>query len=196
MPKLILASASPRRKDLLQQIGVVPDVIDASDIDEQIIKREKPRQYVKRMAEEKARCVSGKYPKDFILAADTIVVCGSKILPKAKNAQQVAQYLTLLSGRQHTVMTAICVITPDGKLVTKVASSKIRFKSLSQEEVALYASCKEGEGKAGGYAIQGAADAFVKSINGSYSNVVGLPLYEVKNLLTGLGCPTPYSKKI
>lgn len=184
---LILASASPRRKDLLVQAGISPDKIESADIDETPKKDENPRQYALRMAVEKAEIIAAKHKNAFILAADTVVICRRKIMPKAEDAGQVEYCMKELSGRQHTVITAICIITPEQKQVAKISVTKIKFKTLTKGEISSYVKSREGIGKAGGYGIQGRADIFVKNINGSYSNVVGLPLYETKNLLEGLG---------
>jgi septum formation protein len=187
VPKLILASASPRRKDLLQQIGIVPDLIDPADIDESPLKNELPRQYAERIAEQKASAAALKHTSDFVLGADTVVTTGRRILPKAIDDAEVKKYLKLLSGKQHSVLTAICIISPDGKKSARVVTTKVKFKLLTQNEIDAYIKSGEGIGKAGGYAIQGLAGGFVKAINGSYSSVVGLPLFETKNILTGLG---------
>ncbi|PIR39877.1 MAG: septum formation protein Maf [Alphaproteobacteria bacterium CG11_big_fil_rev_8_21_14_0_20_39_49] len=187
MPKLILASASPRRKDLLQQVNIIPDIIEPSNIDESPLQNEIPKQYALRIAIGKAKEVSQKYQDDFVLSADTVVACGRRILPKAENDGQVAQCLKLLSGRQHTVISCVCLISPEGKLSNKVIETKVKFKRLGAKEINGYIESKEGIGKAGGYAIQGIAGGFVKSLNGSYSSVVGLPLYETLSMLEGTG---------
>jgi len=184
--KFILASSSARRKDLLDQIGVVPDEIIAADIDESPLKNELPRDYVVRVANEKALKVSENYKDDIVLAADTAVSCGRRILPKCESDEQVRMCMKLLSGRQHSVYSAVCVASPVG-VSRKIVATKVKFKSLSRQEIAEYIKTGEGIGKAGGYAIQGMAATFVKNINGSYSSVVGLPLYEVKNILNGIG---------
>jgi septum formation protein len=187
MPKLILASASPRRKDLLEQINVMADVIDPANIDENPLDKELPREYVVRIALEKTKFIAAKYKGDFVLGADTAVTCGRRVLPKAENDEQVANCLRLLSGRQHTVISSVCLISPDSKISNKVVETKVKFKRLSDKEVKDYIKSNEGIGKAGGYAIQGRAGAFVKSLNGSYSSVVGLPLYETMSILEGMG---------
>ncbi len=187
MSQLILASASPRRKDLLKQIGITPDLVAPADIDESPLKKELPRQYAMRIAEQKACIVAEKHVGTFVLGADTVVTTGSRILPKASDDAEVEKCLKLLSGKQHSVLTAVCVISPDGKKSTRIVTTKVKFKLLTNDEIALYIKCGEGVGKAGGYAIQGLAGGFVKAINGSYSSVVGLPLFEVKNMLSGLG---------
>lgn len=187
MPRLILASASPRRKDLLAQAGISPDLIVSADIDESPLKKELPRVYTMRMAQEKAHKVKQGYESAFIISADTVVSCGRTILPKAENTKQVQECLKILSGRSHTVLTAVCVINPEGKESLKIISTKVSFKRLSTAEIENYLKSNEGIGKAGGYAIQGLAGCFVNNINGSYSSIVGLPLCETVNMLTGLG---------
>lgn len=187
MPQLILASASARRLALLGQIGVTPDRVEPADIDETPHAKELPKVYAARMAREKATLVAAKNRENFVLAADTVVSCGRRILPKADNNEQVSACLKLLSGRSHTVITGVCVLNPDGKTAQRINMTKVMFKRLSEEEIKTYLESEEGLGKAGGYAIQGRAGAFVKHLNGSYSSVVGLPLYEAANLLTGLG---------
>ncbi len=188
---LILASSSPRRKELLLNIGISPDKIIAADINETPLKKELPRIYALRMAQSKALKIRALEKNSFILAADTIVTCGRTILPKAESAEMVQKCLEILSGRSHMVMTAICVINPDGRQAIKLVTARVVFKLLSKLEINKYVTNGEGIGKAGGYAIQGHAGCFVKTINGSYSSIVGLPLYETMNMLTGLG----YDKK-
>lgn len=186
MPKLILASASPRRKALLEQVGIVPYLIIPADIDETPHSKELPARYVERVALEKAKVIAAQHPGDYILSADTVVACGRRILPKAENDAQVQHCLALLSGRQHTVLTAVCVMAGD-KISQRLVTTKVAFKRLSPQEIQAYLTSNEGIGKAGGYAIQGRAGAFVRRINGSYSSVVGLPLCETGDLLAGLG---------
>jgi septum formation protein len=187
MSKLILASASPQRQELLKQIGITPDLVIPSEINETQLKNELPRQYAMRVAEQKAMAIAKSNPGDFILSADTIVYCGRKILPKANNDADVKKFLKALSGKQHSVLTAVCVISSAGKAAAKLVVTRVKFKVLSAAEIEVYIKSGEGIGKAGGYAIQGMAGAFVKNINGSYSGVVGLPLYETTNLLLGMG---------
>jgi septum formation protein len=181
----VLASASPRRAALLAQAGLVPARIVAPDVDETPRKQELPRLYALRMALAKAEDVAELESAAPILAADTVVVCGRRILPKAQDAGDVERCLRLLSGRRHQVMTALALIAPGMKPRTRVVTTRVAFKVLTAQEIADYVASGEGEGKAGGYAIQGRAEALVKSINGSYSNVVGLPLYETLGLLQG-----------
>ena len=189
--QLILASESPRRLALLTQIGIVPDRVCPAEIDEAVLPGELPRDHAARLAEQKAHAIASKRSdlssNALILAADTVVACGRRILPKAQTAEDAQDCLTLLSGRAHQVYTGVAVISQNGPLRHKVVRSKVRFKVLSDEESQTYIASEEWRGKAGGYAIQGRAAAFVKSINGSYSNIVGLPLYEVVQLLAGSG---------
>lgn len=184
---LILASASPRRTDLLKQVHIIPDKIIAAEIDESPLKGETPRDLAIRLAAAKAEAVRGKNPGTFILAADTVVACGRRILPKAENEKEARECLELLSGRRHHVYGGIALITPQGKSLQKLSDTVVQFKTLTREEIETYIISKEWQGKAGGYAIQGLAAAFVKSINGSYSNVVGLSVYDTVNLLGGAG---------
>ena len=182
---LILGSSSPRRLDLLRQVGVVPDKVIASKIGESIRLREKPIAYVKRMALEKSLCVKKKF-SDYLITADTIVVVGSRIIGKPENIDHAYECLKLLSGRKHRVYSAVTVSYLKKKL-TKTVCTFVQFKRLSRLEFDFYLSSNEWQGKAGAYAIQGLASRFVKKINGSYSNVVGLPALETLNLLSGLG---------
>lgn len=184
---LILASASPRRAALLAQAGIVPQRIIAADVDETPVKAELPRVYALRLACEKARRVALRDGAGFVLAADTVVAAGRRILPKAETPAAVETCLALLSGRRHQVITAVVLIAPDGRLHSRVVLTRVTFKRFSAGETAEYVASGEGLGKAGGYAIQGRAESFVRTINGSYSNVVGLPLYETLALLHGAG---------
>jgi septum formation protein len=193
--KLVLASASPRRLALLEQVGIVPNLLNPADLDETPKKRETPRRLSIRLAEEKARAVR-EAPlvkkldgKVFILAADTVVGLGRRILPKAEDRDQAYSCLTLLSGRSHWVYSTAALIGPDGRLRSRCSETKVRFKRLSQEDVETYLKTGDWRGKAGGYAIQGRAEAFVRMLTGSYSGVVGLPLHESINLLQGAGYP-------
>jgi len=177
---LILASASPRRLDLLKQSGIVPDEVIPAEIDETPHKNELPKAYVERMAREKYVVVAkNRHPSDTILAADTVVACGRRILGKPEDEAEARQFLELLSGRRHRVYTSVCV---NGRL--KTVMTVVRFKRLKSKEIDAYIASGEWRGKAGGYAIQGQAAAFIPAINGSYSNVVGLPLAETLGLLT------------
>jgi septum formation protein len=191
MSILVLASASPRRLDLLGQIGIVPDQIDPADIDETPHQGELPPGHVLRLAEAKARAVMPRHSDAFILAADTVVACGRRILPKAEDAATARACLTLLSGRRHRVYGGIAVVTPTGDIALRRVMSQIQFKRLSDAELQGYLDSGEWQGKAGGYAIQGLAAALIPWISGSYSNVVGLPLYETAQLLAGRGYRRP-----
>jgi nucleoside triphosphate pyrophosphatase len=188
---LVLASASPRRLELLRQIGIVPDAVDPADIDETPLPGELPPGHVLRLAEAKARAVRPRHPGAFILAADTVVACGRRILPKAENAATARACLALLSGRRHRVYGGIAVITPQGDIAQRRVLSQVGFKRLSEVELRGYLDSGEWQGKAGGYAIQGKAAALIPWISGSYSNVVGLPLYETAQLLAGRGYHVP-----
>lgn len=185
-PRLVLASSSPRRRDLLAQIGVTPDDIRSPDIDEEPRKGELPLPYAQRMASEKALAVA-RQDGEVILAGDTTVALGRRILPQASSEDDVAAFLRLLSGRRHRVHSAICVIDPDGTQRTRCATSQVRFKRLSGDEIAQYAASGEGIGKAGGYAIQGRAAGLIDFLSGSHSGVVGLPLFETRALLKAAG---------
>ena len=184
-PTLILASASPRRLALLEQVGVKPDRIIPSDIDESVLASELPRPHALRIATAKARALQAKPGVEgcVILSADTVVSVGRRILPKAEDDRTVATCLKLLSGRRHTVMTAVALIDAAGKLRTRICETKVAFRRLDEREIAEYCTSREGLGKAGGYAIQGHAAVFVRFISGSYSNVVGLPLMETFQML-------------
>ena len=186
---LILASESPRRLQLLAQVGIVPDRVLPAEIDESVVRGEQPRAHALRLATEKARRVQSEWngAPAFILAADTVVACGRRILPKAGDDDQVRSCLALLSGRRHQVMTAVALIAPDGRLRTRLAQTRVSMLRLTAMQVNAYVESREGVGKAGGYAIQGRAEAFVKEISGSYSNVVGLPLALTVALLAGAG---------
>jgi len=186
---LILASESPRRLQLLAQVGIVPDRVLPAEIDESVVRGEQPRAHAVRLATEKARRVQSEWngAPAFILAADTVVACGRRILPKAGDDDQVRSCLALLSGRRHQVMTAVALIAPDGRLRTRLAQTRVSMLRLTAMQVNAYVESREGVGKAGGYAIQGRAEAFVKEISGSYSNVVGLPLALTVALLAGAG---------
>jgi septum formation protein len=193
--KLVLASASPRRVALLERIGLAPDLLNPADVDETPQKRESPRRLALRLAEDKARAaldapqVKALGSNIFVLAADTVVGLGRRILPKAETIDEASDCLWLLSGRAHWVYSAICLIAPDGKTRTKISETKVRFKRFSKEDVETYLRSGEWRGKAGGYAIQGRAEAFVRMLQGSHSGVMGLPLHETLGLLQGAGYP-------
>ena len=187
--RLVLASASPRRLELLRQIGIEPDAVDPADIDEKVPKDELPPAHAKRLALAKAMAVRDRHPESFILAADTVVACGRRILPKAEDREAARRCLGLLSGRRHRVLGVIVVLAPDGRRGARLVRTIVTFQRLPEGRICAYLDSGEWMGKAGGYAIQGRAAAFVSAINGSYSNVVGLPLYESAQLLSGLGFP-------
>ncbi|NIA70833.1 septum formation protein Maf [Pelagibius litoralis] len=187
---LVLASASPRRLQLLQQIGMTPADIDPADIDETPRKRELPPAYAKRIAAAKADAVVARHGGAFVLAADTVVAVGRRILPKPEDEAAARACLTLLSGRRHRVLGAVVVQAPDGRRADVLVTTAVVFKRLCEAEIEDYLAGGEWRGKAGGYAIQGRAAAFIPRIIGSYPNVVGLPLVETRNLLTGLGYRT------
>lgn len=182
-PPVILASASPRRLELLAQLGIAPQAVIPAELDETPLPRELPPQLAQRLAQAKALAIAAMRPNELILAADTVVACGRRVLPKAETAAEVTDCLKLLSGRRHRVYGGLCLIAPDGKPRTKLVTSVVKFRRLSATEIAAYAADGEGIGKAGGYAIQGRAAAFVSFVSGSYSNIVGLDLFSVAQLL-------------
>ena len=183
IPSLVLASASPRRLDLLRQVGLEPTEIDPPDVDETPMPRELPRAYALRMATSKLAAVAQRHPGALVVAADCVVVCSRRILPKAETEAEARTCLARLSGRRHRVLGAVAVGYPDGSVRTRLVETIVRFKRLEQAEVDDYLRCGEWRGKAGGYAIQGRAARFVDFLSGSYSNVVGLPLFETVKLL-------------
>jgi septum formation protein len=183
LPRLVLASASPRRLDLLRQVGIEPAEIDPADIDETPAPRELPRAYALRMARAKLAAVAGRHEGAVVLAADSVVVCGRRILPKAETVVQARTCLGLLSGRRHRVLGGVAIGGPDGAVRSRLVETVVRFKRLEAAEMDDYIASGEWQGKAGGYAIQGRAARFVAFLSGSYSNVVGLPLYETVGLL-------------
>lgn len=194
-PKLVLASASPRRLVLLEQVGLTPDLLYPADVDETPGRREAPRRLALRLAEEKAKIakaaplVTALEGPTYILAADTVVGLGRRSIPKAMSPDEAMDCLHLLSGRSHWVYSAVTVIDPRGQSHTRCSETKVRFKRLSREDMTTYVASEEWRGKAGGYAIQGRAGAFIRYIAGSHSAVVGLPLYETVHLLEGAGFP-------
>lgn len=185
--RLVLASASPRRLELLRQIGIEPQAVDPPDVDETPYPRELPVAHARRLAEAKAREVAGRHPGEFVLAADTVVACGRRILPKAEDEATARSCLALLSGRRHRVLGGVGLICADGRYLHRLVTTTVAFKRLTGAEIDAYVAAGEWHGKAGGYAIQGRAAALVSWISGSYSNVVGLPLFEVAALLDGAG---------
>lgn len=191
IPRLVLASASPRRLDLLTQAGVTPDAVDPADIDERALKRETPRRTALRLAALKAATTAARQPGAYIIGADTIVVASGRAMGKPPTRAEAERMLTILSGRGHQVYTAVAVTAPDGRLAVRLAEARIRMKSLSSANIAALLESGEWMHAAGGYRIQGLAGAFVTGLTGSYSAVVGLPLYEVVCLLEGLGYIRP-----
>jgi septum formation protein len=194
-PKFVLASGSPRRVNLINQAGIEPDALRPADIDETPKRGELPRACANRLARAKAEAALAAINVDeelrgaFILAADTVVALGRRILPKAELIDEAAQCLRLLSGRNHRVHTAICLVTPKGSFRQRLVETKVRFKRLSSDDIEAYLASGEWRGKAGGYAAQGIAGSFIVKLVGSYTNVVGLPLYETTQLLAGEGYP-------
>lgn len=182
---LILASASPRRLELLGQIGIVPSDVIPANIDETPLKNEKPRDHALRLA--LGKCAAIQKDGAFILAADTVVACGRRILPKAETPEDAKLCIEQLSGRRHHVFGGIALRSPDGKTLSRVVDTIVEFKPLTAAEKARYIESREWDGKAGGYAIQGLAAGFIKGIRGSYSNIVGLSLYDSLQMLNGLG---------
>ena len=190
MPPVILASASPRRRDLLQQLGIEPAAVISADIDETPQRGELPGPYAVRMAREKAMAV--ERPDDLpsnsvILAGDTVVACGRRILPKAETEDEARACLALLSGRRHRVLGGVALRSADGRLQSRLVKSTVIFKRLSRQEIDQYIAAKDWQGKAGGYAIQGPAAAYIRHIDGSYSNIVGFSLYDISAMLRGNG---------
>ena len=198
-PKLVLASASPRRVTLLAQVGVEPDALRPSSIDETPGKGEMPRSLVTRLARAKAEEARDQIANDrefadsYVIAADTIVAVGRRILMKPRFVEEAVACLELLSGRAHRVLSAVCLITPDDRIRLKIVDTRVRFKRLSKAEIESYIGSREWRDKAGGYAIQGLAGAFVQRIDGSYTTVVGLPLTEIVNMLVGEGFPIHFN---
>ncbi|MBO6729152.1 MAG: septum formation protein Maf [Maricaulis sp.] len=187
-PRLILASASPRRRDLLRQAGLEPDCIEPTHIDESEIPGELPGPLALRLAQEKAAAHAGA-ADGFVLAADTVVGVGRRVLPKTETEDEARRCLELMSGRSHRVYTGIAVKAPDGQLTSRLVETRVKFKRLSEPEILAYLASGEWQGKAGGYAIQGMAGGYIINLIGSFTGVVGLPLYETINLLTGAGFP-------
>lgn len=185
--KLILASASPRRVDLLGQVGIVPDRIMPADIDESPLKNEHAKDLALRLAIQKAQALPVADPDTLILAADSVVAVGAREIPKAEDVATARKCLLALSGRKHIVYGGIALRLPDDKIISRLVKTSVRFKVLTPDEINRYLESGEWNGKAGGYGIQGLAARFVKSINGSYSNIVGLSLYDTLNMLEGVG---------
>lgn len=198
-PRLVLASASPRRLTLLAQVGVAPDALRPTSIDESARRGEMPRGLVVRLARVKAETARDQIANDkeladsYVLAADTVVAVGRKILMKPAHVEEASASLQLLSGRTHKVLTAVCLVTPDDKVRVKIVETRVRFKHLTRSEIESYIASREWRGKAGGYAIQGLAGCFVQRIIGSYTNVVGLPVTEVVGLLLAENFPIHFN---
>lgn len=190
-PVLILASASPRRKDLLAQIGIIPDKIQPADLDESEKPSEVPRIYALRLAIEKAQAVQVMEPGAIILAADTAVAVGRRILPKTETEDEARACLELLSGRSHQVLTGVAVIAVNGRLMSRLVATRVKMKRLTPQEISGYLASGEWKGKAGGYGIQGKAGALISDLSGSYTGVVGLPVFETRNLLETAGYSVP-----
>ena len=188
-PPLVLASASPRRLELLRQIGLEPANVDPCEIDETPVPGETGRRLALRLAHAKALAAAERNRRAYVLAADTVVAAGRRLLGKPMDVTDAERMLVLLSGRAHRVLTAVAVASPDGRWASRVSETRVRFKRLTRDELAAYLASGEWEGKAGAYGVQGRAGAFVASLNGSYTGVVGLPLYEARALLVGLGYP-------
>lgn len=188
-PLLVLASASPRRRVLLEQIGYPPDAVEPAALDEAALPGERPEAHASRLAHAKATAVAARHSGAFVLGADTVVACGRRILGKAEDKESARRCLSLLSGRRHRVWGGVTVIDPEGRAASRLVCTAVAFKRLSADETAAYLAGGEWQGKAGGYAIQGRAAVFVRAVNGSYSNVVGLPVHETYQLLAGLGLP-------
>ena len=190
---LILASASPRRLELLRQIGLAPDRVDPADIDENPLRDETPRRLALRLARLKAEAAAARAGNQgaYVLAADTVVAVGRRVLGKASDETEARAWLSLMSGRAHRVLTGVAVAAPDGRRVSRLAEARVHFKRLTAQEIDAYLASGEWRGKAGGYAVQGRAGAFVIAMQGSYSAIVGLPLYETRVLLEGLGWRRP-----
>jgi septum formation protein len=190
-PPLVLASASPRRLELLARIGVVPDRVLPTDTDETPRKAELPRQLAARLSAAKAEAAAADAPDALVLAADTVVGVGRRVLGKPADEAEARRFLELLSGRRHRVLTGVSLRTPDGKARARLVDSVVAFQRLTEAQIAAYLATGEWRGKAGGYAIQGRAEMFVRFLSGSHSNVVGLPLFETAQLLRGVGWLKP-----
>jgi septum formation protein len=186
---LVLASASPRRRELLAQVGIVPDHIDPADIDETARADETVRRLVLRLATEKAQATAARHPGAFVLAADTLVAVGLRILGKPEDEADARRMLNLMSGRAHRIMTGVAVVNPQGRLSSRISETRLKFKRLEAAEIDAYLASGEWSGAAGAYKIQGRAGAFVTDLSGSFTGVVGLPLYETLALLRGAGWP-------
>lgn len=184
---LILASSSPRRVELLAQIGIVPDHIIPADIDETPLKGEHPRDLAVRLAKGKAEKIAAEQTGSYVIGADTVVACGRRSFGKAENKEEVGKILRILSGRRHKIFGGICLVTPEGKSRTRCCETTVSFRRLTEKEIQNYVDSRDWEGKAGGYAVQGVASTFVKFISGSHSNIIGLSLYDVAAMLNSAG---------
>ena len=191
MAQLILASASPRRQQLLARIGITADAITPADIDESAHKGELPRVYARRMAAQKAAVIAAQHPDSAVLSGDTVVAAGRRILHKAESEADARMCLDLISGRRHLVLSAVTLMLPGGRALHRLSESIVTFKRLHADEVEAYIAGREWQGKAGGYAIQGSAEALIRSISGSYSGIMGLPLYETRSMLLSAGLLKP-----
>ncbi|MCY4319407.1 MAG: Maf family protein [Alphaproteobacteria bacterium] len=191
MASLVLASASPRRLELLRCIGIEPAYVAPMAIDEKPHARELPRHLAARLAGEKCAAAAECFPDSYVLAADTVVACGRRVLGKARDVEEARRFLTMLSGRRHRVWGGLAIRSPDGRRASRTVMTHVSFKRLETREIEDYLASSEWRDKAGAYGIQGRAGGFVKAITGSYPNVVGLALYETRSLLVGLGYPAP-----
>ncbi|WP_327752791.1 nucleoside triphosphate pyrophosphatase [Sphingobium sp. SJ10-10] len=187
--RLILASASPRRRDLLGQIGVSPDAVDPADLDETPVKGELPSAYAARVAADKGALVAARHPGALVLSGDTVVAAGRRILPKTESEAEARECLRILSGRRHRVLSAVTLIDAEGKAHHRLSTNIVTFKRLDRAEIDAYIASQEWHGKAGGYAIQGRAAGLIRAIQGSHSAIMGLPLYETRALLKAAGYP-------
>ena len=190
-PPLVLASASPRRAELLRQIGIIPDRIQPTETDESPLKGETPRRLAARLADAKAEAAAAAAPDAIVLAADTVVGVGRRVLPKAETVDEARRCLDLLSGRRHHVFTGVVLALPGGRRLRRLVDTQVAFQRLTQQQVDAYLASGEWQGKAGGYAIQGRAASFVRFLSGSHSSVIGLPLFETAQLLRGIGWLVP-----
>ena len=188
-PRLVLASASPRRLELLAQINITPDAVIPADINEDPHPAELPRVYAERMAREKLAAVADQADDAFCLAADTVVACGRRILGKPEGADEARQFLKLLGGRRHRVLTSVAIKSPQGQIVERISTSHVKLNRLDEAALSAYIDSGEWQGKAGGYGIQGLAAQHVAWLEGSYTGIVGLPLFEVSQVLRGMGWP-------
>jgi len=188
---LILASASSGRLELLRQTGISPDKVEPADINETPLKNEPPRRYALRLAKEKAAKIAGRNPESFIIAADTIILSGTRLIGKAENEAEARKILKTLSNKRHIVITAVCVMAPGGKKSSRIIETRVKISKLTDEEITDYIKSGEWRGRSGCYALQGRAGLYIEWLNGSYSGVIGLPLAETLRMLKGLGFSPP-----